>query len=80
MCVACDTVYEKASYLAVQTDAAEFYNIPIVNGLVENHSFETINNILINASLIAIILYYHKNYLKNLIKHPAFNYIMEIIL
>ena len=51
MCVACDTVYEKASYLAVQTDAAEFYNIPIV----ENHSFETINNILINASLIAII-------------------------
>jgi hypothetical protein len=55
MCVACDTVYEKASYLAVQTDAAEFYNIPIVNGLVEKHSFETINNILINASLIAII-------------------------
>ena len=46
MCVACDTVYEKASYLAVQTDAAEFYNIPIVNGLVENHSFETINSIL----------------------------------
>ena len=54
MCVACDTVYEKASYLAVQTDAAEFYNIPIVNGLIENHSFETINNILINASLSLI--------------------------
>ena len=55
MCVACDTVYEKASYLAVQTDAAEFYKIPIVNGLVENQTFETINKILINASLIAII-------------------------
>tara|TARA_B100001250_G_scaffold199676_1_gene171252 strand:+ start:1436 stop:1606 length:171 start_codon:yes stop_codon:yes gene_type:complete len=55
MCVACDTVYEKASYLAVQNETAEFYNIPIVNGLVENHTFETINNILINASLVGII-------------------------
>ena len=58
MCVVCnsvETIYSKTAYLAVETDILNTFNVPVANGLLENHSLETIEALLINACLIAVI-------------------------
>jgi len=57
MCVACNKAieYSDSALLAVNTDNNESFTVPIVRGLIENHSFETIQSLLIKASLVGII-------------------------
>ncbi len=57
MCVVCNAAieYNDSALLAVSTDSNESFTIPIVRGLIENHSFETIQSLLIKASLVGII-------------------------
>ena len=57
MCVVCNTAieYSNSALLAVSTDTNESFTVPVVKGLIENHSFETIQSLLIKASLVAII-------------------------
>ncbi len=57
MCVVCNAAieYSDSALLAVSTDSNESFTIPIVRGLMENHSFETIQSLLIKASLVGII-------------------------
>ncbi|MFL2647532.1 MAG: hypothetical protein ACJ0GW_01065 [Candidatus Actinomarina sp.] len=57
MCVVCNAAieYSDSALLAVSTDSNESFTVPIVRGLIENHSFETIQSLLIKASLVGII-------------------------
>jgi|TARA_Y100001970_G_scaffold261535_1_gene344770 hypothetical protein len=57
MCVVCNKAidYSDRALLAVNSDNADHFNIPVVRGLLENHSFEAIESLLIKASLIGII-------------------------
>ncbi len=57
MCVVCNNAmeYSDRALLAVSTETNESFTIPIVRGLIENHSFETIQSLLIKASLVGII-------------------------
>tara|TARA_B000000437_G_scaffold56500_1_gene40490 strand:+ start:527 stop:703 length:177 start_codon:yes stop_codon:yes gene_type:complete len=58
MCVICNLTtqgYESA-YLAVQTDASESMVIPVVNRLLDFHSYLAVDSMLIQASLVGIIL------------------------
>ena len=57
MCVVCNKAieYSDSTLLAVSTDSSETFTVPVVRGLIENHSFESIQSLLINASLIGII-------------------------
>ena len=46
MCVVCnsvETIYSKTAYLAVETDILNTFNVPVANGLLENHSLENGN-------------------------------------
>ncbi len=58
MCVICNLTtqgYESA-YLAVQTDASESMIVPVVNRLLDFHSYLAVDSMLIQASLVGIIL------------------------
>ena len=58
MCVVCnsvESVYSKTAYLAVETDKLDTLNVPVIKGLLENHSLESIDALLINACLIVVI-------------------------
>ncbi len=58
MCVICNLTtqgYESA-YLAVETDASESMIVPVVNRLLDFHSYLAVDSMLIQASLIGIIL------------------------
>ena len=57
MCVVCNAAieYSDSALLAVSTDSNESFTVPIVRGLIENHSFETIPSLSIKASLVGII-------------------------
>ena len=58
MCVVCNLTnqgYENA-YLAVQNESADTVIVPVVNRLLELHSYQIIDSMLIQASLIGIIL------------------------
>ena len=58
MCVICNLTnqgYESA-YLAVQNDSADTVIVPVVNRLLELHSYQVVDSMLIQASLIGIIL------------------------
>ena len=58
MCVICNLTnqgYETA-YLAVQNDSAETAIVPVVNRMLELHSYQVVDSMLIQASLIGIIL------------------------
>ena len=57
MCVVCNKSieYSDSTLLAVTTDSSDSFTVPVVRGLIENHSFESIQSLLINASLIGII-------------------------
>ena len=58
MCVICNLTtqgYESA-YLAVETDASESMNVPVVNRLLDYHSYLAVDSMLIQASLVGIIL------------------------
>ena len=58
MCVICNLTtqgYESA-YLAVETDASESMVIPVVNRLLDFHSYLAVDSMLIQASLVGIIL------------------------
>tara|TARA_B100001027_G_scaffold195097_1_gene151260 strand:- start:119 stop:295 length:177 start_codon:yes stop_codon:yes gene_type:complete len=57
MCVVCNLTnqgYETA-YLAVQNDSAETAIVPVVNRMLELHSYQVVDSMLIQASLIGII-------------------------
>ncbi len=57
MCVICNLTnqgYETA-YLAVQNDSAETAIVPVVNRMLELHSYQVVDSMLIQASLIGII-------------------------
>ena len=47
--------YESA-YLAVQNESTDTVIVPVVNRLLELHSYQVIDSMLIQASLIGIIL------------------------
>tara|TARA_B100000524_G_scaffold6909_1_gene4395 strand:- start:52 stop:318 length:267 start_codon:yes stop_codon:yes gene_type:complete len=58
MCVVCNLTnqgYETA-YLAVQNESTDTVIVPVVNRLLELHSYQIIDSMLIQASLIGIIL------------------------
>ena len=58
MCVICNLTtqgYESA-YLAVETDASVSMIVPVVNRLLDFHSYLAVDSMLIQASLIGIIL------------------------
>ena len=58
MCVICNLTtqgYESA-YLAVVTDASESMIVPVVNRLLDFHSYLAVDSMLIQASLVGIIL------------------------
>ena len=58
MCVVCNLTnqgYETA-YLAVQNDSADTAIVPVVNRMLELHSYQVVDSMLIQASLIGIIL------------------------
>ncbi|GIS38438.1 MAG: hypothetical protein Ct9H90mP10_08390 [Actinomycetota bacterium] len=58
MCVICNLTtqgYESA-YLAVETDASESMIVPVVNRLLDFHSYLAVDSMLIQASLVGIIL------------------------
>tara|TARA_Y100000741_G_scaffold157404_1_gene118979 strand:+ start:357 stop:533 length:177 start_codon:yes stop_codon:yes gene_type:complete len=57
MCVVCNLTnqgYETA-YLAVQNDSADTAIVPVVNRMLELHSYQVVDSMLIQASLIGII-------------------------
>ena len=57
MCVICNLTnqgYETA-YLAVQNDSAQTAIVPVVNRMLELHSYQVVDSMLIQASLIGII-------------------------
>ena len=57
MCVICNLTnqgYETA-YLAVQNDSANTAIVPVVNRMLELHSYQVVDSMLIQASLIGII-------------------------
>jgi|TARA_B100001029_G_scaffold164258_1_gene154966 hypothetical protein len=57
MCVICNLTnqgYETA-YLAVQNDSADTAIVPVVNRMLELHSYQVVDSMLIQASLIGII-------------------------
>ena len=57
MCVICNLTnqgYETA-YLAVQNDSAETAIVTVVNRMLELHSYQVVDSMLIQASLIGII-------------------------
>ena len=59
MCVICNLTnqgYETA-YLAVQNDSAETAIVPVVNRMLELHSYQVVDSMLIQASLIGCLLY-----------------------
>ena len=58
MCVVCNLTnqgYETA-YLVSQNERADTLIVPVVNRLLELHSYQVIDSMLIQASLIGIIL------------------------
>ena len=58
MCVVCNLTnqgYETA-YLASQNESVDTFIVPVVNRLLELHSYQVIDSMLIQASLIGIIL------------------------
>jgi hypothetical protein len=58
MCVVCNLTnqgYETA-YLVSQNESADTLIVPVVNRLLELHSYQVIDSMLIQASLIGIIL------------------------
>jgi len=57
MCVVCNKAieYSDSTLLAVTTETSESFTIPVVRGLIENHSFDTIQSLLIKASLVGVI-------------------------
>ena len=58
MCIICNLTNQgyEAAYLAVETDASESFILPVVNKLLDYHSFMAIDSLLIQASLVGIIL------------------------
>ena len=46
----------ETDYLAVQNESADTVIVPVVNRLLELHSYQIIDSMLIQASLIGIIL------------------------
>jgi len=57
MCVICNLTnqgYETA-YLAVETETSETIILPVINRLLDYHSFMVIDSMLIQASLVGII-------------------------
>ena len=57
MCVICNLTNQgyEAAYLAVQNDSAETAIVPVVNRMLELHSYQVVDSMLIQASLIGII-------------------------
>ena len=58
MCIICNLTNQgyEAAYLAVETDTSESIILPVVNKLLDYHSFMAIDSLLIQASLVGIIL------------------------
>ena len=58
MCVICNLTTQgyEAAYLAVETDASASMVIPVVNRLLDFHSYLAVDSMLIQASLVGIIL------------------------
>ena len=58
MCVICNLTTQgyEAAYLAVETDSSESMVIPVVNRLLDFHSYLAVDSMLIQASLVGIIL------------------------
>ena len=58
MCVICNLTTQgyEAAYLAVETDTSESMVIPVVNRLLDFHSYLAVDSMLIQASLVGIIL------------------------
>ena len=51
MCVICNLTTQgyEAAYLAVETDASESIILPVVNRLLDYHSFMAVDSMLIQA-------------------------------
>ena len=58
MCVICNLTTQgyESPYLAVETDASDSMVIPVVNRLLDFHSYLAVDSMLIQASLVGIIL------------------------
>ena len=58
MCVVCNLTIQgyETAYLAVDTESSQSILTPVVNRLLDYHSFMAIDSMLIQASLVGIIL------------------------
>ena len=58
MCVVCNLTIQgyETAYLAVDTEVSESMVIPVVNRLLDFHTYQAIDSMLIQASLVGIIL------------------------
>ena len=58
MCVVCNLTIQgyETAYLAVDTEVSESIILPVVNRLLDYHSFMAVDSMLIQASLVGIIL------------------------
>ena len=58
MCVICNLTTQgyEAAYLAVETDASESIILPVVNRLLDFHTYQAIESMLIQASLVGIVI------------------------
>lgn len=58
MCVICNLTIQgyESAYLAVDTEASESILTPVVNRLLDFHTYQAIESMLIQASLIGIVL------------------------
>ena len=58
MCVICNLTTQgyEAAYLVVETDASESMVIPVVNRLLDFHSYLAVDSMFIQASLVGIII------------------------
>jgi len=57
MCVICNLTNQgyDTAYLAVTNESSESMLVPVVNKMLELHSFQIIESFLIQASLIGIV-------------------------
>jgi hypothetical protein len=58
MCVVCNLTIQgyETAYLAVDTESSQSILTPVVNRLLDFHTYQAIESMLIQASLVGIIL------------------------
>ena len=58
MCVVCNLTIQgyETAYLAVDTESSQSFLTPVVNRLLDFHTYQAIESMLIQASLVGIVI------------------------